>query len=65
MFVVCCVVCCVLYSFSQALNDAKKQNHSLMEKIQSLQQELNDLEQRRADLDNQLRLANAVSFSFH
>ena len=45
----------------QALNEAKKQNHVLMERVQALQNELSDSEVRRAELESQIRQAHTVS----
>ena len=48
-------------NFRQALNDAKKQNHNLMERVQSMQSELSDAEVTRSELDGQIRQGHTVS----
>ena len=44
-----------------ALSEAKKQNHSLMERVQGMQNELGDSEVRRAELETQVRSSHVVS----
>ena len=45
----------------QALNEAKKQNHTLMERLQTMQNEVSDSEVRCAELEGQIRQLNNVS----
>lgn len=45
----------------QALNEAKKQNHGLLERVQGLQNEVADSDVRRAELEGQLRQSHTVS----
>ena len=52
---------CYFY-FRQALNEAKKQNHTLLERLQSIQNDLGDAEVRRAELDGQLRTSHKVLY---
>ena len=52
---------CHLSNFRQALNEAKKQNHNLMERVQGVQNDLSDSDVRRAELDGQLRTSHNVS----
>jgi hypothetical protein len=51
----------LLHDFRQALNDAKKQNHNLMERVQSMQSELSEAEVARSELDGQIRQGHTVS----
>jgi len=44
------------------LNEAKKQNHTLLERLQSIQNDLGDAEVRRAELDGQLRTSHKVLY---
>ena len=44
----------------QALNEAKKQNHGLLERVQGLQNEVADSDVRRAELEGQLRQSHTV-----
>lgn len=46
---------------SHSLNESKKQNYELLERLQSLQHEISDNEVRRAELEGQVKQANAVS----
>lgn len=46
--------------FRQALNEAKKQNHGLLERVQGLQNEVADSDVRRAELEGQLRQSHTV-----
>ena len=48
----------------QAQNETKKQNHSLIERVQSLQVELQDSEVRRNELEGQVRQSHTVSINF-
>lgn len=43
------------------MNEAKKQNHGLMERNQANQNELADSEVRRAELEGQIRQTQGVS----
>lgn len=43
------------------MNEAKKQNHSLIERVQGMQNELSDSEVRRAELETQIRSSHVVS----
>ena len=52
-------VLCIFYR--QALNEAKKQNHNLLERVQGIQNELSDSDVRRAELDGQMRTSHTVS----
>ena len=45
----------------QAQNETKKQNHSLIERVQALQAELQDSEVRRNELEGQVRQSHTVS----
>jgi len=45
----------------QAQNDTKKQNHTLIERVQALQSELQDNEVRRDELEGQVRQGHTVS----
>ena len=45
----------------QALNEAKKQNHGLMERLQAAQTELGDSEVRRSEVEGQIRQSHTVS----
>ena len=45
---------------SQGLNEAKKQNHSLIERVQQMQNELSDSEVRRAELETQIRHSHTM-----
>ena len=47
----------------QAQNETKKQNHSLIERVQALQAELQDSEVRRNELEGQVRQSHTVSLS--
>ena len=47
--------------FSQALNEAKKQNHALLERLQVIQADMSDTEVRCAELEGQIRQSNTVS----
>ena len=47
----------------QAQNETKKQNHSLIERVQALQAELQDSEVRRNELEGQVRQSHSVSLS--
>lgn len=49
----------------QALNEAKKQNHGLLERVQGLQNEVADSDVRRAELEGQLRQSHTVSILHH
>lgn len=49
----------------QALNEAKKQNHGLLERVQGLQNEVADSDVRRAELEGQLRQSHTVSILYH
>lgn len=51
---------CVLQR-SHSLNESKKQNYELLGRLQSAQHEISDNELRRAELEGQIRQANAVS----
>ena len=56
----------ITYSFvcifeRQAQNETKKQNHSLIERVQALQAELQDSEVRRNELEGQVRQSHTVS----
>ena len=44
----------------QALNDAKRQNHSCVERIQAMQNELGESEVRRSELEGQVRQGHTV-----
>ena len=44
-----------------ALNDSKRQNHSLVERIQGMQNELADSEVRRSEVEGQIRQSHTVS----
>ena len=44
----------------QALNEAKKQNHSILERLQAMQADTGDTEVRCAELEGQVRQANTV-----
>jgi len=46
--------------FSQALNESKKQNHGLLERLQAVQAELASGEARRAELELQSRQTHKV-----
>jgi len=46
---------------SQALTESKKQNHTLLERVQAMQGELSDSEVRRAEVEAQLRQTHSVS----
>ncbi|XP_053390554.1 rootletin-like [Mercenaria mercenaria] len=46
--------------FRQALNKAKKQNHSLMQRVQSMQSELSEAEVTRSELDGQITQGHTV-----
>ena len=53
----------MLFLFNrQALNEAKKQNHNLLERVQSAQNDLNDADVRSAELDGQVRTSHTVSY---
>ena len=43
-----------------AINDAKKQNHCLIEDVQALQNELGDSDVRRSDLEGQIRQSHTA-----
>lgn len=47
--------------YRQALNEAKKQNHSLLERVQGMQSELSEAEVARSELDGQVRQGHSVS----
>ena len=57
MYTVCDELVCVS---RQALNEAKKQNHGLLERVQGLQNEVADSDVRRAELEGQLRQSHTV-----
>ena len=57
----CESACCV--GGRQALNEAKKQSHTLMERLQTMQNEVSDSEVRCAELEGQIRQLNNVSLS--
>jgi hypothetical protein len=70
----CIYSCCVLYAVacenaysycallcSHSLNESKKQNYALLERLQSMQHEISDSELCRAELEGQIKQANAVS----
>ena len=46
--------------FRNAVSDAKRQNHSMVERIQGMQNELADSEVRRAELEGQIRQTHTV-----
>lgn len=50
-------------SFRQALNEAKKQNHNLLERAQGMQNDLSDAEVRRAELEGQVRTGHTVGWT--
>ena len=52
---------CHITPFSGALNEAKKQNHSLIERVQQMQNELADSEVRRSEVEGQIRQSHIVS----
>ena len=52
---------CLFIYFRQGLNDAKRQNHTLMERLQALQAEHEDNEVRRNELEGQIRQSHNVS----
>lgn len=47
-------------TFRQALNESKKQNHSLMERLQAMQAEVGESEVTRAELEAQIRQGHTV-----
>ena len=46
--------------FRQALNEAKKQNHTLIERLQTMQNEVSEGEVRCSELEGQIRQSNNV-----
>ena len=44
----------------EGLNEVKKQNHSLIEKVQSLSAENGELQLRNSEIEGQLRQANTL-----
>ena len=52
-----------LYS-RHALSDSKRQNHSLVERIQGMQNELADSEVRRSEVEGQIRQSHTVSVQY-
>lgn len=50
-----------VFIFRQALNEAKKQNYNLLERVQTLQNENSENEVRRAEIEGQLRQSHGVS----
>lgn len=54
----------VLLCDRQALNEAKRHNHALLERVQAMQSELSDSEVRRAELEGQIRQSHHVGFTF-
>lgn len=51
----------VIPAYRQALTDAKKQNHGLMERLQAMQNEVSDSEVRGSELEGQIRQLENVS----
>ena len=54
----------MIIKFRTQVTELKKQNHELLERVHHLQNEVSDSDMRRHELENQLRNANLVSFTF-